>query len=80
MGLANQQFKLSVTFARDESIKGTCKYELWKYEVECLVKEGVCTDEVVKHIICWSLKREAAHVLKRLGPDASVRQIYPNSR
>ena len=47
-GLVNQHFKLSVTFAGDESIKGTCKYDLWKYEVECLVKEGVCTDEVVK--------------------------------
>ncbi len=74
-GLGSQQFKLSVTFAGDEFIKGTCKYDLWKYEVECIVKEGLCTDEVIKQIIRRSLKGEAAHVLKRLGPDASISKI-----
>ena len=74
-GLAHQQVKLSVTFAGDETAKGGCRYDLWKYEVECLVKDGAHREEVIRQAIRRSLKGEAAHVLKRLGPQATVTQI-----
>ena len=74
-GLARQQVKLSVTFAGNETAKGGCHYDLWKYEVECLVKDGAHREEVIRQAIRRSLKGEAAHVLKRLGPQATVTQI-----
>ena len=74
-GLTHQQVKLSVTFADDETAKGGCRYDLWKYEVECLVKDGAHRAEVIQQAIRRSLKGEAAHVLKRLGPQATVTQI-----
>ena len=74
-GLAHQQLKLSVTFAGDETVKVTSRYDLRRYEIGCLVKEGVYAEAVIKHVIRCSLKGEAAHVLKRLGPTATVQQI-----
>ena len=70
-GLAHQQLKLSVTFAGDETVKGTSRYDLWRYEIGCLVKEGVYTEAVIKHVIRCSMKGEAAHILKRLGPNCN---------
>ena len=75
VGRTSQQVRLSVTFSGDEDAKGECRYDLWKYEVECLVKDGVHTEETIRHVIRRSLKGEAAHVLKRLGPNATVQQI-----
>ena len=74
-GLVHQQLKLSVTFAGDETVKGTSSYDLWRYEIGCLVREGVYAEAVIKHVIRCSLKGEAAHVLKRLGPTTTVQQI-----
>ena len=74
-GHLQQQLRLSVTFSGDEAAKGDCRYDLWKYEVDCLVKEGIHSEETIRHVIRRSLKGEAAHVLKRLGPRATVKQI-----
>ena len=73
--LDDRQLRLSVTFSGDETAKGDCKYDLWRYEVDCLVKEGTHTEETLRHIIRRSLKGEAAHVLKRMPANPSVAKI-----
>lgn len=54
--------------------KGDATFDLWKYEVECLMKEKY-TDSVIAHSIRRSVKGEAARVIMRLGSDASVPEI-----
>ena len=71
----NQSMKLSALFSGLKPGKGECTFDLWKYEVECSIKEGVCSIDNQKRMIRASLRGEAAHVLKRLGPDASVASI-----
>ena len=49
-------------------------YDLFKYEIECLVNSSHA-DEVIRQVIRRAVKGEAAHILKRLGPSATVQQI-----
>lgn len=72
-----RQMRLSVTFSGDEAAKGDSKYDLWRYEVECLIKEGTHTEEGLRHMIRRSLKGDAAHVLKRMHKhgNPSIAQI-----
>lgn len=69
------RLRLSVTFSGDETTKGDCKYDLWRYEVESLIKEGTHSEETLRHLIRRSLKGEAAHVLKRMRANPSVAKI-----
>ena len=70
-----QSFKLSALFSGLQPGKGECTFDLWKYEVDCLIRENVYSEENQRRMIRASLRGEAAHVLKRLGPDASVANI-----
>ena len=54
--------------------KGDTTYELWKYEVTCLMKEGH-SREALMMAVRRSLKGEAATVLMRLGPDILVQDV-----
>lgn len=69
------RLRLCVTFSGDEMAKGDCKYDLWRYEMDCLVKEHTHSEETLRHVIRRSLKGEAAHVLKRMGANPSVEKI-----
>lgn len=60
------------TFSGDA--KSDATYELWKYEVECLMNESY-QPESIHHAIRRSLKGEASHVIMHLGPGASVSTI-----
>lgn len=60
------------TFSGDR--KGGTAYELWKYELQCLIQESR-TDSVVLQAIRTSLKGEAGKVIMRLGPTATTRDI-----
>ena len=60
------------TFSGDK--KGDVTFDLWKYQVECLFKENN-SESVIARAIRNSTKGEAARVIMRLGPDASVSDI-----
>lgn len=49
-------------------------YDLWRYEVDCLIKEKYA-EGVIAQAIRRSLKGEAGSVLMRIGPDATICQI-----
>ena len=50
-------------------------YDFWKYKVECLQEDRLLAEEDIHPVIRRSLKNEAAHVLKRMGHNVSVKQI-----
>lgn len=54
--------------------KGETSYDLWRYEVECLIRDGVKTSAVLQSIR-RSLRGNAARVLMRLGTEASIDEI-----
>ena len=60
------------TFSGDAKSEST--YELWKYEVECLMNESY-HPESIHHAIRRSLKGEASHIIMHLGPGASISTI-----
>ena len=74
-GFTQHNLKLSSYFSGDEKAKGECSYDLWRYEVKCLLDGNAYSEEQLKVVIRRTLKGEAAHVLKRLGSDASVKAI-----
>ena len=39
------RLRLCVTFSGDENSKGDCKYDLWRYEVDSLMKENTHSEE-----------------------------------
>lgn len=63
------------TFSGDPTAKADAAFDLWKYEVECLLLEGVHSEETVKQAIRKSLRGNAARVVMREGTDASCQQI-----
>lgn len=60
------------TFSGDG--KSDSSYDLWKYEVTCLMKESQ-SEEALLQAIRRSVKGEAAKVIMRLGVGASVEEI-----
>ena len=50
-------------------------FDLWLYEVECLVKEGSYSPETIKQAVRKSLRGEAAKVAMRLGTSATVEDL-----
>ena len=70
-----QQTKMVSIFSRKEGGKGEAGFELWKYDVECLKKESSLGEAAIRRLIRTSVRGEAAYVLKRLGPKATVDDI-----
>lgn len=59
-----------------ESGKNDTSYEVWKYQVTCLLdKKDKYPRHVISQAIRWSLKGEAAKVAMRLGSDAEVDEL-----
>lgn len=54
--------------------KGDTNFDLWKYEVQCLLKENYC-ESVISQAIRRSLKGDAARIVMVLGPDANITDI-----
>lgn len=54
--------------------KGETSYDLWHYEVECLIKDGGKTSTILQSIR-RSLRGNARRVLMQLGPEASIDAI-----
>ena len=49
-------------------------YDIWRYEVKCLIVQKY-THDIIKEAIRRSLKGEAIHIVKRLGPEATIDDI-----
>lgn len=64
-----------VSYFSGESGKGEVEFEVWKYEVGCLVRSGMYMDSVVLEAVRKSLKGKARLVLLHLGEWATIREI-----
>ena len=60
-------------FSGDGSKQDTT-YDLWRYEVECLIHEKY-KEEIIAQSIRRSLRGDAGKVAMRLGPEATITQI-----
>ncbi|XP_070184626.1 paraneoplastic antigen Ma3 homolog [Littorina saxatilis] len=50
-------------------------FDLWKFEVRCLMENGVYDEPVILEAIRRSLKGEAARIAMRLGISATVKEL-----
>ena len=50
-------------------------FDLWKFEVQCLVEEGKYSDEALKQAIRKSLKNDPSRIVKRLGIKSTIDDI-----
>lgn len=57
------------------SPRGETSYELWRYEIQCLLNEKVYRHDQILQAIRRSVKGEAANILMRLGPGATIDSI-----
>lgn len=73
-GVYQQSPRIS-TFSGDPTSKNDAQFDLWKYEVECLLKEGVYSEKTVKEAIRKSLRGNAARIVMRKGTDATCEDI-----
>ena len=55
--------------------KGETSYDLWRYEVRCLLKDPTYTKVMKDNAIRRSLRGEAGRVAMHLGIDASMEQV-----
>ena len=63
------------TFSGDTDSKSDVGFDLWSYEVRCLIKEGVYSQAAILQAVRRSLKGEAGRVVMRCGDGADVDQI-----
>ena len=52
-----------------------CNFDVWLYEVKCLLEEDNYSADTVKQAVRKSLKGEPAKIAVRLGPSASVEEL-----
>ncbi len=51
------------------------EYDLWRYEVQGLLANHLCSEEQVLHAIRRSVKGDAARILKRMGHRITVKDV-----
>lgn len=62
-------------FSGEPDAKSDTSFELWKYEVTCLMNDQTYSPDIVLHAVRKSLKGEAALIVMRLGVHARVSDI-----
>ena len=67
--------KLPVFTASDKNKPGEVTYEMWRYEVDCLLEGGILPPHVISTAIRQSLRGPAAMTAMHLGPQASVSEL-----
>ena len=50
-------------------------FDLWKYEVSCLLSEKTYRRDAIKKALCKYLKGEAAKIAMRTGPSATLEEL-----
>lgn len=63
------------TFSGELSSKTDAPFDLWKYEVSCLLAEGTYSTNVILHAVRKSLRGEAGRIAMRLGTSASIQEL-----
>lgn len=61
-----------ISFFSGENAKGELAFDLWKYEVKCLMMDKSYSSDVIGNAIKKSLRGEAGRVAMQLGPSASI--------
>ncbi|XP_048240819.1 uncharacterized protein LOC125374101 [Haliotis rufescens] len=74
VAVAYHQFPKLPLFSGDFQGKDV-SFDLWTYEVDCLLKSTIYTPDVIDQAIRHSLKGEAARVAMRLGSKASIQDL-----
>ena len=69
---AHYQYPRLPTFSGDK--KGEATFDLWKYKVQCLLKDNY-SEPVIFQSIRRSLKGEASRIVMLLGHDATITDI-----
>ncbi len=70
-----QPLKLSFFSGEDKPKGGETAFDLWKFDVECLMREGTHSDETIKQCVRRSLRGDAARLLKHMGFEPTLDQI-----
>lgn len=73
--MANQQWPRLPTFSGDNDSKSDATFDLWKFEVTCLLKGKLHSEEVIRQVIRRSLRGQAARITMHLGPMADSTAI-----
>ena len=68
-------FPRIATFSGDPGSKGDTSFDLWKYEVQCLLKDKLHSREAVAQAVRKSLRGEAGRIGMRMGTDATVEKL-----
>ncbi|XP_046558940.1 paraneoplastic antigen Ma1 homolog [Haliotis rubra] len=55
--------------------KGETSFEVWKYQVECLLQNKSLSQQVVANTVQHSLRGKAATIAMCLGPEADLKQL-----
>jgi hypothetical protein len=71
----NAQYPRISVFSGDCSKPSDTTYDLWKYEVKCLMADKIYSSAAVASAVRRSLKGKAGNVVMRLGPHADVIDI-----
>ena len=74
MLVAEEHLKFSF-FSGDVTRKDEAYYDVWRYEVDCVVLDKSHREESVRRSIRRSLRGTAARALMRLGPEASLKDM-----
>ena len=72
---SNSQWPRLSTFSGDETSKTDVSFDLWKYEVSCLLEEKLHPEESIRQAIRRSLRGQAARVAKNMGLRADSKTI-----
>ena len=71
----HQQPPRLATFAGKDAKGSDTSFELWLYEVKCLMRDKVYPTKLLLHAVRKSLRGEAGEVAMRVGTDATLKQI-----
>ncbi|KAJ8019610.1 hypothetical protein HOLleu_41263 [Holothuria leucospilota] len=72
--MLNQPPYLSLFVYNQKPKPGEADFETWKYEVECLQREGGFIKEILTSLVKRSLRSEAGEIVRHLGVNASIIQ------
>ena len=67
--------KITYFSGEEPKPKNEATYEEWRYEVECIKKDGIYSEQIIAQAVRKSLKGPAKRVLLPLGPSVSIKDM-----
>jgi len=74
LGLLQNPLKLP-TFSGDPTSKADVAFDIWRYEVDGLLQDGLHSEEALRQAVRRSLKGEAKRIVMRLDLTATAHDI-----